>query len=114
MFPANYQQYQTFLSSELTEQVFIEVWHEQKLISVAVTDVLIDALSAVYTFYHPDYRKNGIGVFSILKQIAYANEINKDFLYLGYQIDDCTKMNYKNRYYPHQILQKNTWMTVNK
>jgi len=114
MYPANFEQYQTFLSSKLTEQVFIEVWHDQTLISVAVTDVLIDALSAVYTFYHPDYRRNGIGVFSILKQVSFANEINKDFLYLGYQIDNCTKMNYKNRYYPHQILKENSWQTVNK
>ena len=114
MFPANYAQYQSFLSSELTKQVFLEIWHGETLISVAVTDVLNDALSAVYTFYHPDFRKNGIGAFSIIQQIRLAKQLKKEFLYLGYQIDDCQKMNYKNRYYPHQILSENSWKTVNK
>jgi len=114
MFPATYAQYQSFLTGKLTEQVFIEIWHDDDLISVAVTDKLDDALSAVYTFYHPEYRKSGIGVFSILKQIETAKEMNKPYLYLGYQIDQCKKMNYKNRYFPYQQLNENIWNTVNK
>jgi len=114
MFPANYQQYQSFLASDLTKQIFIETWFEDELIAVAVTDELNDALSAVYTFYHPDHRKNGIGVFSILKQIETAKQMKKPYLYLGYQIDQCSKMNYKNRYFPYQQLIENSWKTVNK
>ncbi|MEW6991547.1 arginyltransferase [Colwelliaceae bacterium 6441] len=114
MYPANYEQYQSFLSCTLTEQLFLEIWHEDTLISVAVTDLLDDALSAVYTFYHPDHRENGIGVYSIMQQINLAKEYQKKFVYLGYQIDDCQKMNYKNRYHPHQVLQKNAWITINK
>lgn len=114
MYPANYHQYQSFLTCELTNQIFVELWHNNKLISVAVTDVLHNALSAVYTFYDPSYKDRGIGVFSILTQIETAREMNREFLYLGYQIDECQKMNYKDRYYPHQILDKNTWITRNK
>ncbi len=114
MYPPNYEQYQTFLSCQLTKQLFIETWDNDKLISVAVTDKLVDALSAVYTFYHPDYKKSALGVFSILKQIAIAQQFNKEFLYLGYQIDECKKMNYKNRYFPYQIFKENLWQLVNK
>ncbi len=114
MYPANYEQYRSFIQCHLTEQIFIETWHDNTLINVAVTDVLEDALSAVYTFYHPAYRNRGIGIFSILKQIEQARIMNKEFLYLGYQIDACRKMNYKNRYFPHQILSNNHWLTVNK
>lgn len=114
MYPATYEQYEGFLTSTITQQLYIEIWDDNNLISVAVTDILTDALSAVYTFYHPDYKINGLGVFSILKQIEIAKSLNKNFLYLGYQIDDCKKMNYKNRYFPHQRLQNNTWLIVNK
>jgi len=114
MFPANEEQYRSFLACNLTEQLFIEIWDDEQLIAVAVTDVLIDALSAVYTFYHPNYRKQGIGVYSIINQIEIAKQMNKELLYLGYQIDGCSKMNYKNKYFPHQILKENTWLTVNK
>jgi len=114
MYPANHEQYQSFLDCQLTKQIYIEIWHEELLISVAVTDVLKHALSAVYTFYHPDYREQSIGVFSIINQIDIAKQMQKEFLYLGYQIDQCQKMNYKNRYYPHQVLKENSWLTVNK
>lgn len=114
MFPASKAQFQSFTSNNITEQSYIEIWHDETLISVAVTDKIPDALSAVYTFYHPDYRKYGLGVFSILKQIDKTLELGHKYLYLGYQIDQCDKMNYKDRYHPHQILVENQWQTVNK
>jgi arginyl-tRNA--protein-N-Asp/Glu arginylyltransferase len=114
MFPATIEQYKSFISCTVTEQLYLEIWHDNQLVSVAVTDVLKDALSAVYTFYHPDYNRHGLGVFSILSQQSLAKDMGKKYLYLGYQIDDCKKMNYKNRYYPHQVLIENSWQTVNK
>ena len=114
MYPANIEQYSSFIISNITKQLFMEIWHEDKLISVAVTDDLDDALSAVYTFYDPDYRKSGLGVYSILKQIEHTRTLNRKYLYLGYQIDDCQKMNYKDRYHPHQKLIENQWQTINK
>jgi arginine-tRNA-protein transferase len=114
MYPATIDQYNSFIDCHITEQLYLEIWHDEQLISVAVTDVLNYALSAVYTFYHPDYNRHGLGVFSILNQLRLAKEMNKKFVYLGYQIDDCKKMNYKNRYYPHQVLSENSWHTVNK
>lgn len=114
MFPASEAQFQSFTQSNITAQRFIEIWHGEQLISVAVTDDIPDGLSAVYTFYHPDYRKHGLGVFSILQQIEIAAQLKRQFLYLGYQIEGCSKMNYKNRYSPHQILLENQWQTVNK
>ncbi len=114
MFPASLEQFQSFTQNDITEQIYIEIWHDDVLVSVAVTDDIPNALSAVYTFYHPAYRKYGLGVLSILKQIEIAQQLAREFLYLGYQINDCEKMNYKNRYKPHQILIENQWKTVNK
>jgi len=114
MFPATVEQYKSFISCNVTEQLYLEIWHDNELISVAVTDILKDALSAVYTFYNPDYSSYGLGVFSILSQLSLAKDMGKEYVYLGYQIDDCKKMNYKNRYYPHQVLIENYWQTVNK
>lgn len=118
MYPANYQQFQSFLTSKLSKQLFIETWHqvdnEEKLICVAVTDVLSNALSAVYTFYHSDYKANGLGVFSILTQIEHSKQLGLPYLYLGYQIEACAKMNYKNRYFPHEFFESRQWILVEK
>ncbi len=118
MFPANYQQFKTFLSSKLTKQLFIETWliidNEKELICVAVTDVLNNGLSAVYTFYHPGFKSHGLGVFSILTQIDLCKNLNLSYLYLGYQIDDCQKMNYKNRYFPYEKFVNGQWLLTEK
>ena len=73
----------------------------------------------VMDFYHHDegkIRENWvpIDIAHILKQIDIASQQKRQFLYLGYQIEECSKMNYKNRYTPHQILVENQWQTVNK
>ncbi|REL35503.1 arginyltransferase [Thalassotalea euphylliae] len=112
MYPASAEQYQSFLFTHICKQYFVELYDGDKLVSVAVTDELPSALSAVYTFYDPDYRKNGLGIYSILKQIHVAQSLGKEFLYLGYQIDDCQKMNYKTKFYPHQRLYNNQWHIV--
>ena len=114
MYPANYEQYQSFLQSNITKQLFIELYDMDKLVAVAVTDNLNSALSAVYTFYDPQYKTRGIGVFGILKQIELAQQMGKKYLYLGYQIDECQKMNYKNRFHKHERLVNNSWELINK
>lgn len=120
MYPASFKQYQSFLSCTLTKQLFIETWlpasttQEETLLCVAVTDVLSNALSAVYTFYHPDYKRNSLGVFSILTQISLCKEMTLPYLYLGYQIDDCQKMNYKNRYFPFERFIEQQWQINDK
>lgn len=114
MYPANIDQFRSFLSCNLTKQLFIETWRVdeqgEQLICVAVTDVINDALSAVYTFYHPEFKKHGLGVFSILTQIEICQQRALPYLYLGYQIDDCQKMNYKSRYYPHERFIDEHWL----
>jgi arginine-tRNA-protein transferase len=116
MFPASFEQFQSFLSSNLTAQLFIETWlpsdedeKTETLVCVAVTYLLSNGLSAVYTFYHPDHKTKGLGVFSILTQLATCQKMSLPYLYLGYQIDDCQKMNYKDRYFPFERFIDNQW-----
>jgi arginine-tRNA-protein transferase len=117
MFPATKAQFESFLSSQLTQQIFIETWDisqdKETLICVAVTDKLHNALSAVYTFYAPERRKEGLGVFSILSQIKLCQQHELAFLYLGYQIDACQKMNYKTKYFPYERFVEGKWVTFN-
>ena len=112
MYPAKEEQFYDFIKTGISEQLFMEVWDSDKLVNVAVTDVLHDGLSAVYTFYDPDYRKSSMGMYSILQQINLCLSQGRPFLYLGYQIDDCQKMNYKTKFSPYQRFIENNWQTV--
>ncbi|MFO6422025.1 arginyltransferase [Motilimonas sp. KMU-193] len=109
MYPANLEQYQHFILSPWLSPHFIEIYHQTKLIAVAVSDVGSASLSAMYTFYDPDYEARSLGTFAILQQIQYAQSLSLPWLYLGYQVDQCRKMNYKTRFRPHQRLIRGEW-----
>lgn len=79
------------------------------LLAVAVTDVVDDALSAVYTFYDPDETARGLGTYAILRQIDWARREGRQHLYLGYWIDGHRKMAYKTRYQPIEVHDGRAW-----
>ncbi|WP_416053964.1 arginyltransferase [Marinibactrum halimedae] len=109
MYPPSRKQYDSFLTSEWGVTRFITFRLNDKLVSVAVIDVLDNGLSAVYTFYDPDYPKRSFGTFAILCQIEQAKALDLDSVYLGYWIRECIKMNYKTRFQPLELYIEGTW-----
>ncbi|MCC4263643.1 arginyltransferase [Oceanimonas baumannii] len=112
MYPASRQQYEGFLLCQWLPPLFLEFHAGNRLIAVAVTDCLSESLSAMYTFYDPAEEHRSLGVFAILSQIRLAQQLNRHWLYLGYQVDDCRKMNYKQHFRPHQRLLDGNWQTM--
>lgn len=107
-------EFDQFLVSTWAESRFLEIRahrdHGQgPLLATAVTDVVEDGLSAVYTFYDPDATDRGLGTFAILQQIAWARREGKRHLYLGYWIDGHDKMAYKRRYKPLEAFDGQRW-----
>ncbi|TMN35620.1 arginyltransferase [Pseudoalteromonas sp. S2755] len=112
MYPPNRLQYESFLFCRWMNIVFIELWHKDKLIAVAVTDSMPYSLSAIYTFFDPEYESLSIGTIMIMAQLEQAAKQNKPYLYLGYQIDECKKMRYKTQFLPAQKLVKDIWQDI--
>jgi leucyl-tRNA---protein transferase len=77
-----------------------------RLLGVALVDLLPAAVSAVYCFYEPAERRRGLGVFSVLQQIALARSRGAPYLYLGYWVQGSSSMHYKARYRPHALLHR--------
>ena len=102
--------YMEFLKCDWAETEFIEFRFDKKLISVAIVDHLENALSAVYTFFDPDYTSRSLGRYAVLYEIELAKKSGLQWLYLGYWIKDCRKMNYKNEYQPLQYFVDNEWI----
>ncbi len=83
-----------------------------KLIAVALTDILGDGLSMVYSFFEPDEESRSLGTFMILDHIARARRLGLPYVYLGYWIEGSRKMDYKARFLPQQRLAPNGWLRV--
>lgn len=75
-----------------------------RLLGVALIDILPSAVSAVYCYYEPTERHRGIGVFSILRHVELARSRGIPHVYLGYWIESHPSMLYKARYRPNEIL----------
>jgi len=112
MYPPSRDQFCTFLVRDLPFCRFYEFRLHRRLLAVAVTDVLSNGLSAVYTFYDPDEERRSLGRYAILWQIAEAERLGLRAVYLGYWIKNCRKMNYKTEYRPIELLVNHRWVTL--
>lgn len=106
--------FSSFLYSSWSQTFFIEVRQQQRLLAVAVTDPVADGLSAVYSFFDPDEKSRGLGNFCILSQIRETAARNLDYLYMGYWIRDCRKMQYKTNYHPLQLFDDHIWRVLSE
>jgi arginine-tRNA-protein transferase len=86
--------------------------HGGELIAVALTDILGDGLSMVYSFFEPGEQDRSLGTFMILDHITRARRMGLPYVYLGYWIDGSKKMGYKGRFLPQQRLAPSGWLRV--
>lgn len=103
------QGYLDFVSADWCKTLSVELYLEQRLMAVAITDLLPGGLSAVYSFFEPELMALSPGVLAILAQVSLAQDIGLECLYLGYWIQDCRKMAYKSHYRPHQRYINGAW-----
>ena len=83
-----------------------------KLLGVILVDINKKTLSAVYSFFNPDYNNFGLGNFMITKCLMFGKDNNYKYLYLGYYIEEVSSMAYKIRFKPGQILEGNKWKNL--
>nr|VFJ70330.1 MAG: arginine-tRNA-protein transferase [Candidatus Kentron sp. FW] len=102
-------QYREFLIAPWVETLFVEFRLDRRLLALCVLDCLDNGLSAVYTFFDPDYPDRSLGVYAILWSVYEAARQRLDWLYLGYWIETSPKMCYKSEYRPQERLQGGKW-----
>lgn len=106
------EDFEGFLVGSWNRSFFLELREAGRLVAVAVTDVLPQGHSAMYTFYEPTLEKRSLGTFAILQQIAQAARDGLPFVYLGYWIQGHPKMDYKRRFSGLQMLRDGDWQDV--
>ncbi|HEY8036762.1 MAG TPA: arginyltransferase [Methylobacter sp.] len=107
-------EYIRFLGSSWCDTRFIEFSIADELAAVAIVDCVDDGLSAVYTFFDQKFSSYSLGVYAVLWQRDYAQQQGLEWLYLGFWIADCQKMNYKDQYQPLQGFIDQQWDFLKK
>ena len=87
---------------------------EGPLVAAALTDILSNGLSMVYSYFDPFEADRGLGNFMIIDHINRARKMGLPYLYLGYWVDGSQKMEYKTRFLPQEQLTMNGWEVVRK
>lgn len=109
MYPPTRAQFESFLLAPVPTVRFISFRRDHKLIGVMVGDELDDGWSAVYSFFDPGEARRSLGTFMILKLIELTRLRTDGYVYLGYHIEGCNKMNYKLNFSPSEQLIDDRW-----
>jgi arginine-tRNA-protein transferase len=103
------EQYKNFLCQTNVESVMVEFREDGQLKMVSVIDIVLDGISAVYTFYETRDSHASLGTYNVMWQIEWAKSLHFPYLYLGYWIRDSKKMAYKQNYKPLEMLIDGEW-----
>ncbi|GAB2653075.1 arginyltransferase [Arenimonas aestuarii] len=106
------ENFDAFLACRWSPTDFMEFRLDGRLVALAVTDVLPDGLSAVYTFFDPALAARSLGTYAILAQVERARREARGYVYLGFWIDGHRKMAYKRAYRPLEYLDGPRWRTL--
>lgn len=103
----SYQDYEYMVEDTPVQSVLVEYRlldrPDQPLVAVALTDLLPDGLSMVYSFYDPDLVHRSLGTYLILDHIQQVRSAELSYVYLGYWVKDSPKMAYKADYRPLEV-----------
>lgn len=106
--------YEESLVDSSVRSALLEFYIDHTLVAVSVVDVVAQGLSAVYTFFEPDMAARSLGRFAVLTLVEKARELDLEYVYLGYWIKDCNKMNYKAEYRPLLAYDGSEWVDFHK
>lgn len=104
--------YISFIKSDYSKSRFLCMSVGDKLIGISVVDQFDGGLSAVYTFFDPEYSKRSLGTYVILYMIKIARLRKVPHVYLGYWIDQSSKMSYKRNFKPLEGYINRNWVDL--
>jgi arginine-tRNA-protein transferase len=79
------------------------------LIGFGFLDRSSDGLSSVYFCFDPDYSSYSPGTFSVLAEMKQCAVMGLGYYYLGYYVAECSRMAYKGRFLPYELLRDGAW-----
>jgi len=111
----DFYDYQALVEETPVDTSMIEFRNEDGvLVGGCLVDIMVDGLSAVYSFFDPKYHKNSLGTYMILWLMERSGQLNLPYVYLGYWIGGSQKMAYKDKFQPLEYFAADGWHKFDK
>ena len=101
--------YADFLTNSCCDTLELTCWHEGTLVACAIADAGRASLSAVYTFFDPQFTLLSLGTYCVLREAELCRQTGRRYLYLGFYIAASPHMSYKASFHPHQRRLAGRW-----
>lgn len=102
-------EYEQFLNMANCPVLELSQWYEERLIAVTILDVGGNSMSAVYTYFDPEYAKLSPGTVAIMSAMRLCESKQVKWLYLGMYVADNPHLSYKEKYLPQERLVDDEW-----
>jgi arginine-tRNA-protein transferase len=105
--------YRRFLVDTVTDTIEL-TWRDETgaLVGVGVLDVTPDALSSVYFYWDPSFRRLSLGTYSALVEVDLCKRWNKRWYYLGYLVAGSRTMTYKASFPGAEVWDGQRWLPL--
>lgn len=101
-----------FLVNTSCPTLELSFWIQDRLVAVSIVDCGHDSLSAVYTYFDPEFSHLSLGTYAIIRQLRWAERTHRTWLYLGMYVAQNRHLNYKGTYLPQQRFRQSTWQDI--
>lgn len=101
-----------FLINTSCPTIELSFWLQNRLAAVSIVDCGQDSLSAVYTYFDPEFSDLSLGTYAIIRQFRWATRTNRTWLYLGMYVAQNRHLNYKGTFLPQQRFQQGNWQEI--
>jgi arginyl-tRNA--protein-N-Asp/Glu arginylyltransferase len=110
----NSDDFEGFLVNTTCPTTEISFRYQGQLVAVSIVDCGSDSLSAVYTYFDPEFSHLNLGTYAIIRQLRWAQKTHRRWLYLGLYVAENKHLNYKGTYLPQLRRQQETWVEIDK
>ena len=83
---------------QVCETLMLSCFLNGQRVAASFLDVGLNAASSVYGIFEPEHRARSLGIFTMLKEIEYAQGRGMEFLYSGYATHEPSHYDYKKHF----------------
>jgi arginine-tRNA-protein transferase len=102
--------YHDWLVESCAPTVEVRYFETNHLVGVSLLDLGATSANSAYHYFDPSVARRSLGVYSVLRELAFCSAMGMRWYYLGLWASDAKALRYKSAWYPHERLIRGVWV----